>query len=257
MNWSIVSRVDFSFNRECQSMRVVTLIISLLVCQQLMAVPLQAAGTGDEQRSITVQAQGFVEAIPDTLLLRLSVKRTADSLQKARTAVDTIVAQVVSTALENGIEEQNIDSSGLSSWPEYQWRQEKRHHIGESVQREISLKVLKLDHYGSLMEQLSKLSLDRIHRPQLSHGNMESLRLQALRAALALGRMKAEVIAAEIGAELGLVRSVRELSDAAVPAPRMMMAEAASADGGHQPTFNLARQRINARVEMVFALINP
>jgi uncharacterized protein YggE len=238
-------------------MRVIPLIISLLVCQQLIAAPQHLANASGEPRSITVQAQGFVEAVPDTLLLRLSVKRTADSLQEARAATDAIVAQVVSTALQNGVKEQDIDSSQLSSWPEYQWRQEERHYMGETVQREISLKVRELDSYGSLLGQLSELPLDRIQRPQLSHGNVESLRLQALRAALALGRIKAQVIAVEIDAGLGPVLRVRELSDATRPAPRMMMAEAVSADGGNQPVFNLASQRINARVEMVFSVINP
>lgn len=129
--------------------------------------------------------------------------------------------------------------------------------MGESVQREISLKLLDLDNYGSLLGQLSELSLHRIHRPQLSHGNIEALRLQALRAALAQGRTKAQLIAGEIEGQLGPTLSVRELADAPVPGPRMMMAEAVSADGADQPSFNLARQRISARVEMVFSLDNP
>jgi uncharacterized protein YggE len=243
--------------KKAHTMRTTTLIIALLACQQLMAAPEISSDSGSGQRSITVQAQGFVEAVPDTLLLRLSVKHTSSSLQEARATVDGIVKQVVSTALKNSVAEQDIDSSQLSSWPEYQWRQDKRHYMGESVQREISLKVRDLDNYGKLLGQLSKLPLHRIQRPQLSHANLDALRLQALRAALAQGKVKARVIAAEIDAGLGLVLTVRELADLAPPGPRMMMAEAVSADSADQPAFNLASQRIDARVEMVFSIVAP
>jgi uncharacterized protein YggE len=233
---------------EERTMCRIILFCALLVCQQLIAAAGVSADSTSGQRSITVQALGFVEAVPDTLLLRLSVKHTSGSLQEAQTTVDAMVERVVSTALQNSVAAQDIDSSQLSSWPEYQWRQDKRQYMGESVQREVSLKILDLDSYGSLIGQLSELPLHRIHPPQLSHGKLEALRLQALRAALAQGRVKAQVIAGEIDSRLGLVLTVRELSELAPPGPRMMMAEAVSADNAGQPAFNLASKRITARL---------
>jgi uncharacterized protein YggE len=232
-------------------MRKIVFILSLLICQPLLAQSSdQVVG-----RSITVQATAYVEAVPDTLLLNLSVKRTSASLREARVAADAIVEEVVSIAISNGIAEHDIDSSRLSSWPEYQWRQDKRHYMGEAVQRDISIKVRNLDGYGGLIGQLSELPLHRIQNPQLSHSDIDELQLQALRAALARGKVKAGVIAAEIEATLGVAVAVQELTGATPPMPRMMMAEAASSAGNNEPTFSLSKQRISARVEMTFSLV--
>jgi len=229
---------------------MILFILTVLVCQQVFA----ANNDHTVNRSITVQAAAYVEAVPDTLLLNLSIKHTSASLREARAAVDAIVDDVVNIAISNGVAEHDIDSSRLSSWPEYQWRQDKRHYMGEAVQRDISLKVRNLDGYGGLIGQLSELPLHRIHNPQLSHSTIDELQLQALRAALARGKIKAGVIAAEIDATLGVAVTVQELTGATPPMPRMMMAESSPAGGNENPTFTLARQRINARVEMTFSL---
>ncbi len=205
-------------------------------------------------RSITVQAEGYVEAVPDTLQLRLAVKQIGAELDVVRSRVDAITAAVVKVARDSGIEEGDIDSSRISAWPEYEWRRDQRHYLGEAVQREILLKLRKLEDYGSLVAKLSKLQLQRIHQPQLSHGNLDDLRLQALRAALARAAVKARAIAEEIGAELGPVLTVEEGTGQAV-APRHMMAEAMSAGGGDAPVIDFAKQRINAQVVIRYSLL--
>lgn len=229
-------------------------VLCILLISLWSGLALAADDHNHDNGTIQVQAQGHIEAIPDTLTLQLSIKYTADTLAQAGQLADRQSQKVQSIALKYRVEKADIDSSRLSSWAEYEWRKNQRHYLGESVQREVVLKLRDLDIYGALMGELSALPLHRIHQPSLSHSNIEALKLKALRIALANGRVKAGVIADEIDARLGAVQQVRELHAGQTGQRQMMRAEAASADMGSTPVFSFARQQIQAQVEMVFVI---
>jgi uncharacterized protein YggE len=222
------------------------LFLSLLLAG--VAVSVQAA-----DRFITVQAEGYVEAIPDTLQLTVSVKKTGSDLSKVRREADALSSKVTKLALSNGVATDDIDSSRMRVWPEYEWRKNERHYLGDSVQRDIVLKVRDLEQYSPLVRELTHLPLHQLQQPQLSFSNVDYLRLQALRAALVNGRLKAMAIAEGVDASLGPVISVEERSSRS-PAPQRMMAEAVSMDAGSQPSFSFAKQRISAQVEIRYSL---
>ena len=230
------------------------LIFSLAV---VFAAPLTSAGEM-AQRSITVAASGFVEAVPDRLTLQVTVKQTAPELAEASREANAISDQVIDAALKAGISKSDIDSSRLSSWPEYDWRANQRHYLGESVQRELVLTIRELDlkRYGKLIASLSALALERIHPPRPGHSNLEELEIDALRAAIRQGKSRATAMADEVDAALGPVLSVEEIS-AHSPQPRLMRAEMASADAAAAPSFSFAPRRITAQVVMRFAIESP
>ena len=134
---------------------------------------------------------------------------------------------------------------------EYEWRKNQRYYLGDSVQRDIVLRIRDLEQYSQLVKQLTRLPLHQLHPPQLGHSKLEQLRLQALRAALVQGQLKARTIAESIDAELGPVIYVEEHSSSS-PAPQRMMMESAAAGG--DSAFSLAKQRISAQVEIRYSL---
>jgi uncharacterized protein YggE len=212
------------------------------------------ADAGVDDRSITVFAEGHVEAVPDTLKLTVSVRQLGRDLGGVQRQVDKLTTDVVEAARKAGVEEEDIDSAQLNAWPEYEWRRDERHYLGEAVQRDITMRIRELDDYGKLMQALTEIPLHRINRPSLSHSNRAELQLEAIRAAMERGRVKAATIAAEAGGQLGDVLSVVE-GGGTMPAPRpAMMTEAMRSDGGGEPSFNFARQRISANLEIRFAL---
>ena len=222
------------------------LLLALLftVCTLVQAAP--------AERSVSVRAEGYVEAVPDMLEFSITVKSTKANLSNARADVDSVVATAVKQARSLGIAGDDIDSSSLHTYPEYEWRQQQRYYLGESVVRTVVFKLRDLDNYPKLAQQLSQLSLHQIGRPQLSHSNIDQLRLEALKAAIARGKIKAAVIAAEIAAQLGPVLNVQEATSNR-PQPRVMMAEAAM-NTAENDGYNYAKRRISATVEMRFAL---
>jgi len=203
------------------------------------------------ERFVTVQAQGYVEAIPDTLQLTVTVKQTGSDLAQVRPEVDALTSRVLSIALSHGVAEDDVDSSQLRVWPEYEWRKNQRYYLGDSVQRDIVLRIRDLEQYSQLVKQLTRLPLHQLHPPQLGHSKLQQLRLQALRAALVQGQLKARTIAESINADLGPVIYVEEHRSSS-PAPQRMMMESAAAGG--DSAFSLAKQRISAQVEIRYSL---
>ncbi len=222
----------------------------VLLLLLLVSVP----GWSATARTVSVSADGFVEAVPDLLRLQLTVKQTAASLDEAQRAVGKIVPKILEIARQHGVADDDIDSSRVSAYPEYEHRQQKRQYVGESVTRQVSLTLRNPDNYAGLIQDLSKLRLSRINGPTMSHSNIEELRLEALKNALANGKNKAAVIATEMDMMLGQVILVQE-NGAARPQPRHYQLEAAMMnDGNSDGGFSYAKQRISAHVEMSFEL---
>lgn len=224
-------------------MRLILLLISMLAVSV-------ACAADEPPHYIAVTASGWVEAVPDKLALDVSVRATGKDVSDLQAQVEKATRQVVNAARELGVEEGDIDSSSISIQPEYDWQNNRRIYLGQSVQRNISITLRNLERYGELVMALSRYQLHSVGQPRLGHSDLEELQLAALDDALARGRVKAERIARGIGAQLGDVTHVEEHgSSTPAPATRMMAAEAAMS-----PEIDFGKRRITASVSMRFAI---
>ncbi|WP_279243940.1 SIMPL domain-containing protein [Candidatus Litorirhabdus singularis] len=221
----------------------------------LCSIALSACALADDsqQRFVSVTGEGFVEAVPDTLTFSVVARSTDSSLEQAQANTATIINQVLAAARKTGVAEDRIDSSQTQARPEYEWRKQERYYLGQTVIRTVSFRLTDLEQYPALLTRLSELKLNQINSPQLSHSQQEALQMAALKVAIAAGKRKATLMANEVGASLGQALQVSE-GRAMQPQPRMMMAEAARADGGQEQGYSYALQRINASVQLRYAL---
>lgn len=220
------------------------LMALLLMCSALAAA--------DDAHYIAVNAEGWIEAEPDMLTLDVVVRRTGEDVAELQLQVDRLTRQVVAAALEQGVEEDDIDSARISIQPEYDWKSSSRIYLGQSVQRNISITLRDTSRFGELVMAVSRHDVQGMGQPRLGHSAIEELRLAALDRALAQGRVRAERIAAGIGAKLGPVIRVEEHAAAGpIPVQRMAMMEQASSQA---PQVDFGKQRIAASVSMRFAI---
>ncbi len=219
--------------------------LALFLWLALLAAP----GYSDEY--IAINAEGWVEAVPDTLSLSIGIRETGRDVESLQSGVDRTTRQVVSAAREAGVAEDDIDSSRLSVQPEYRWGDGKQIYVGQAVRREITITLRDLEAYGGLVQAISDYAVEGMSAPRLSHSQIDELRLAALDNALAQGFVKARRIAQGIGADLGKVIRVEEQGAVRAPPMEHMMA-AESARGA--PTVQFGKQRISAAVSMRFAI---
>jgi uncharacterized protein YggE len=210
------------------------------------------AVAAEETPYIAVNANGWVEAVPDMLSLTVSVRETGKDVAAMQQKVDQTTQQLVTAARELGVEQDDIDSSRINIQPEYDWKASARVYRGQSVHRTISITMRDTSRYGELVMALSRYDLHNMGPPRLGHSNIEELRLTAMDRALVQGQIKAERIAKGIDARLGPVIRVEEHGGATpMPVQRMAMMENAS-----QASVNIdfGKQRIAVSVAMRFAI---
>ena len=221
---------------------------ALLVMLSLPSVAEQAA------RSVTVSATGSVEAVPDTLQLTVSIREVGPDLAGVQTRLDKRARQIVGAAKRLKIADEDLDNSRFRAWQEYEWRQNKRHYIGEAMQRDLVITLRDVDRYGELVLALSKLEVDTIAPPRLSHSREDELQIEALRNAMAVGARKARALAEEASSKLGPVLKVREVTGGSGGPQPMMMAAAAESRATGAPQFSLAPREISVDLQISYAL---
>ena len=209
-------------------------VLALLLLGALLlgASTLQAA---PERRQIHVSGEAERRVAPDMATLRLQVLSEDRSPATARASVNEILRDVLRTLRAAGIEDEDIDSTGLSIEPQYRWLQETREQqlSAYRVTRSVVVRVLELEELGSLIEALSEAGVNRMQPPLLGLRDEEQVYREVLVEAVVNARERAAAMAAALGETLGEVIAI-SAANVQLPRPQfraadqqVMMAEAA------------------------------
>jgi len=224
----------------------------VLLCLMLLALP---ATADDDDRFLEVSGSGFVEAVPDTLGLVITIEQTSPTAAEATAAVDRRTRELVKTLRDLKIDERDIDSSSIAVQPRYDWRNNQRVYEGETVRRAVRVMLRDTARYGQLISTVVKQAPDAISPPSLTHSNIDVLGDEALANAIARATERARAMAAASGVKLGKVLRVRESSGGS--APEMMYVQArmsADAMSAAPVEVDFGKQRISAEVQLRFAI---
>lgn len=203
-----------------------------------------------DARTLTVVGRGEVRAAPDMAVISLQLQRQAPSAVAAQREVDAVADALVKLALAAKLRREDIDASQSTVQPDYDWEAQKRVFRGMSATRTLRLSVRQLAALGPLVDRLLAADASAASELQFGFADERGLRQQALDAAWADARAKAERLAAGAGAKLGApVAIVEEGAAAPQPLPRMaMMAEAKAAD------LPVGERALEARLTVSFEL---
>lgn len=225
------------------------LLLVLLSTLTLVA----CADTEDSSPSaIAVSANGWVDAVPDTLTLTVTARATGEDVSALQAEVDKTTQAVVAAAREAGVERDEIDSSQLTVKPEFEWQDRTRVYLGQSVQRDTVFTLREIENYGALVQALTALDLHQISPPVLSHSNREALQLEAIDQAVQRATGRARQVARSIDEDLGEVIGVDVHGGMEAAPVAFAMAEASSQRAA--PVVQFGKRRISASVSMRFAI---
>ncbi|AKH68320.1 hypothetical protein IMCC21906_00627 [Spongiibacter sp. IMCC21906] len=205
-----------------------------------------------DQPHIVVAAEGEVEAVPDIAHLHLQISETRDTASAAKAEVDKRTKMALNAAREQGVSEENIRASQIRVYPDYEWNEGKRLLRGQRVERTVELKLTDLSRYGSLLDGLVLAGITELGSVSFDLSNLDELVGQALEAAVANAKAKAEVLAKGFGRKLDGVFHVDE-SGAAPVMPeraRLMM----DAKGSSESSMLFGKQAVTAKLQVVFLL---
>jgi uncharacterized protein YggE len=209
---------------------------------------------------LSAQGEGYVEAVPDIVVIDVTVTHTAKTLAEAKQAVDEIGAAVLRAADLQGIKTDDLQASKIQAAPDYDWQNGQRTLRGQQVTRQFQLRLRDIDRYGALIQALADAQVTQINGIHTEFSRQEQLESDALKKAIANVRAKADAMAAACNSRVVGIATLTEGGAPGIPAPYEMRADFAKAQvaGGSAGTaLKIGKQRITKTVSAVFTLENP
>jgi uncharacterized protein YggE len=210
--------------------------------------------TGDRARDgVLVSGTGFVTGRPDVLTVQMGVETGGPTVDKALDLANQAQNRLRDAFTKGGISEGDLQTSGLSIYPQY--AKDGRRISGYQVSEQLSVKLRDLVRAGALISRAADAGGDdtRISGLSFDIEDDSALLTQARRKAFDEAKAKAELYAQASGRGLGRVVSITE-SVAAPDAGRQASAAAPAAVAKPVPILpGEQRLSVTASVEWAFS----
>jgi len=178
---------------------------SILATAFLLATGLSAQS--DNLASITTQGVAHVYALPDEVLVDVTLRNESDDMAEASTATDAQVKAVLQLCLEYGIRPEHAQSR----YRRYgkNWRHKQGQPKFEASQT-INICLKDLSRYDAFMKAIIDVEVYSISgatfRTTKHREHMDAARRKAIKAA----KEKAKLLSSELGQEIGKALTIRE-----------------------------------------------
>lgn len=230
-----------------KDMKRLTIIISALLAFVALAAVTQAgdapAAAGDLGNGITVQGSGSVDTVPDRAQISFGVETRGATAKAALAANAAEMRKVIAAIKAAGATD--VQTQSVSLQPQYS---ETSGVQGYIAQNSVSGTVRDLAKAGAVIDAAVGAGANQVYGPSLSRGDQTELYRQALRAAVADARTRAQALASAANLTLGRITQVVEGGSA--PSPMFLGAKAE--DSANTP-IEAGTQQVVASVQVTFA----
>jgi uncharacterized protein YggE len=211
-----------------------------------------AADNGPKGKTIQVEGQGAVTAVPDEATIEVTVQEDGTSLDDLVAKAKTKMANVLDSLKSFDIADKDLQTMQYSINPKYQYTNGKSERAGYMVTNQLKVILKDITQVDAVLGALSNDDTDQLNGPTFGFSDPAKLQMEALKAAVENAWAKAAVLAEAADAKLGPVYSIDE-TNVDVPRPRsrmMALTVAASASVPVEP----GTDQVTAQVEVVYTL---
>lgn len=174
--------------------------------------------------TIAMSAEGKVTATPDLATITLGVLTKGPTAARVQDANSEKINQVVKFLKDNNIDEKDITTSSYSIYPDYSYQDNKSIIIGYQANQTVTVKIhnadKEKDKIGRIIDGATNNGANEVNGVYFSFEDVDNLRQQARKIAVAKAKEKALDLANEAGIKLGKVVSISE-GGSYYPQPRM------------------------------------
>jgi uncharacterized protein YggE len=213
-------------------------ILTPLALAAAIAFPLPAlAQQGPETPRVIVTGEGEATVRPDMAIVSLSVMREAETARAALDANNEAMNAVIVSLKQAGIEDRDIQTSGLSIQPRWDYprsedgSQEAR-LVAYQVTNSLTIRVRDLAQVGTVIDNSISLGVNQGGSISFTNQDPDAVIDQARRAAVEDATRRARTLAEAANVELGAILEITEQANMPPPMPlgaRTMRLEAADA----------------------------
>jgi uncharacterized protein YggE len=220
----------------------------------LLALPLSLAGCSscnapDPDDYVEVSGEGSVTGTPDLFGARAVAAREGRNIARLKDQVNAEVDTILALAGELGIADEQITASAIRVSPQWQYQPERK-LTGYRVERPVQIDIHGIATYAELVTGLADAGITEIQGTGARISNSDELEQQALEAAVADARRRAEVLAAAGDRDLGEALRIHSAASGAPSPMRMEMASTARDSGSWEPGEQTVRQQVTVRFRL-------
>ena len=212
------------------------LIIAAVVLLLASAADAQQRDSRPRPRSITVSGEATISAEPDQAQIDIGVVTQARTAPEASKENADRLSRVIAEVKKLLGKSDEVKTSGYSLTPTYRSPQGgKPEIIGYNASNTVRIKTTSLDQVGRLIDAAMQAGANNINRLMFTLKDEQAAQLDALRAASAKAKVKAEAIAASLGLKIIAIAAVTEGERTVQPVFRQAMATLATAPTPVEP----------------------
>ncbi|CUR54720.1 conserved exported hypothetical protein [metagenome] len=222
--------------------------------------PAQAAdttSTSADRRTISLGGKGEATAVPDQLSFSVAVSMTRDDLETALNDSSAAMKQVFDALEANGVAGKDIQTSGLSMNPVYDYPPYSSPVLtGYRVSQRATVSIDDLTAGGKAIGAAVAAGGNgvRVSNIRLQVSDPDEVLKQARAAAVAQAKAKAEEYAAATGQTLGDVVSLREVSATTPQSPVWSQRATYDMEAAKAVPIRAGRDDLSVRVQVVWEL---
>lgn len=220
--------------------------LSLLLAS--VALLLNVSAHADDGDTITVNAQGAVQGVPDTMRFSFWVESQGTKLTPLKTQVDQITEAVMSDLLDRDIERKDLRSFQLNIQPKYERHDDEMRQDGFQVTRQIEVTLRETEHFDDIIDYALAQGVTRVGEINYRIDDTRPLAQRAMLNAIDNAHDKAALMAKHSDRELGEIISIREVNQGGNQG--IYMRAEASGMNLSEP----GQEEVNAAIEVVFRL---
>lgn len=213
-------------------------ILTPLALAAVLALPLPAlAQQVPDTPRVVVTGEGEATVRPDMAIVNLSVMREAETARAALDANNETISAVIASLKQAGVEERDIQTSGLSIQPRWDYprsedgSQEVR-LVAYQVTNSLTIRVRDLAQVGTIIDNSVSLGVNQGGSIRFTNQDPDAVIDQARHAAVEDATRRARTLAEAANVELGAILEMTEQANMPAPQPlgaRAMRLEAADA----------------------------
>lgn len=229
-------------------------------CAALLAAPAMAApgahGHCAKPGILSVSGRGEARVAPDQVMISLGVTTQAPTAAEAMRANSERQQSVLDTLKQAGVDESDIQTSGLSLNPmmNYPASGAAPSIEGYMAQNLLSVRVKEIDRAGEVLDSIVSAGANEMQGIQFIRNDSQAAEDEALKLAVDDATHRAQVMAAAAGVELGpILRIAEPKAEMAQPGPVMMRAMAGDAQAKSIPVEG-GEVAFTADVDVTFSL---
>lgn len=221
----------------------------------LLTLGLLSPALADDDRHLTVSAEGMVLTTPDRATISLGINAQADTAQEAMTKAATVQSDVIGSLREAGIEGRDLQTTSITLSPVRNYYEKKAPKVtGYEAANIITIRVRDLTKLGAILDKAVAQGANDLRDVRLEREDIADLEDQARADAVAKARHRAEILSAAAGVSLGRVLSISEGGETTRAPAMMMRAVAADAAESASTPVEAGEIAVQSHVTMVFEL---